>query len=357
MRGTTIPQGVLFSYVQLEDRIPATHPLREIKRMADAALQEMSPELDKLYSRTGRPSIPPESLIKAVLLQILFGIRSEIQLMEQMEYNLLYRWFVDLGVDDPTWTPEVFSMNRDRLFSTKIAAAFFSSIVEQARKRHLVSSEHFSVDGTLLKAWASQKSFQPKEERKRKEGDPQDFHGEKRSNETHVSTTDPDARLLRKSAGSASELCYMGHVLMENRHGLAVDGEVTTANPRHERDAAIEMLGRRRNKKQRVTVGGDKGYDVNEFHEQCRDAKVTPHIAQRDDGRATVLDGRTTRHEGYAISGQKRKRIEEIFGWVKTSACIRQVKVRGVERVKSLFLFALSVFNMVRMKNIVMNTT
>jgi transposase len=357
MRGTTIPQNDLFSYVNLEDRIPASHPLREIKRMADEALRTLSPEFDKLYARSGRPSIPPESLIKAILLQILFGVRSEIQLMEQMNYNLLFRWFVDLGVDAPVWTPETFSMNRERLFTTEIASEFFSCIVAQARKKGLVSKEHFSVDGTLLRAWASHKSFRAKGKRDIDKDDPDNFHGEQRSNTTHESTTDPDARLYKKSSGSASELCYMGHVLMENRNGLAVDGEVTTADGHAERKAALDMLSRRSNPRQRVTCGADKGYDVNEFHADCRKEKVTPHVAQRNDRRTTILDGRTTRHIGYEISGRKRKRIEEIFGWIKSSGGVRQVKVRGKDRVHSVFLFALSVYNMVRLRNLTMNTT
>jgi len=357
MRGHIKPQDVLFSYVNLEDRIPARHPLREIKKMADQALKELSPTFDRLYSTTGRPSIPPESSIKAILLQILYGIRSEIQLMEQMDFNLLYRWFVDLGVDERVWTPEVFSMNRDRLFNSKVAAEFFEKIVEEARKRDLVSQDHFSVDGTLLKAWASKKSFRPKGEEPDDTKDPEDFHGEHRSNETHESRTDPEARLFKKSPGTAAELCFMGHALMENRNGLVVDGEVTLANPRNERDSAITMMTRRKHPTRRATLGGDKGYDVNEFHDRCRNIKVTPHIAQRDDGRASVLDGRTTRHPGYDVSMKKRKRIEEIFGWIKSAAGIRQMKVRGVCKIEPVFLFALSVYNMVRIRNIAMDTT
>jgi transposase len=352
MRGHQTPQEVLFSYVNLEERIPDDHPLRAIKALADQSLKMLSPQFDQLYAKAGRPSIPPEMLIKAILLQILYGIRSEIQLMQQVDFNLLYRWFVGLGVDDRAWTPEVFSANRDRLFSKQMAAEFFRTVVVQARKKGLVSAEHFSVDGTLLKAWASQKSFQVKGKKRRRRKDPGDFRGESRTNDTHESVTDPEARLYRKSPGSASELCFMAHTLMENRHGLAVDGEVTRANPKEERDSAIRMLGRRRNPRARVTAGADKGYDVNDFHEQCRSIEVTPHVAKRDDGRDNVLDGRTTRHVGYAISGVKRKCIEMIHGWVKSTACVRQVKVRGQARVEAVYLFCLSMFDMVRISNL-----
>ena len=357
MRGKQKIQETLFSYVRLEDRIPANHPLREIKKIADSCLRTMSEDFDTLYSKTGRPSIPPESLIKAIVLQILFGIRSEIQLMEQMQYNMLYRWFVDFGLDDCVWTPEVFSTNRDRLFNSEIAHTFFQSILEEANKYNLISQEHFSVDGTLLKAWASQKSFRPKDESNESKTDTEDFRGEKRSNETHESTTDPEARLYKKSKGSASELCFMGHALMENRNGLAVDGEVTVAESRKERESAIEMLKRNKSPKKHVTLGADKGYDVNEFHEQCRENNVTPHVAIRDDNRENVLDGRTTRHIGYKISLTKRKLIEQIFGWIKSAANIRQVKFIGVNKINPFFLLGLSVYNLVRIRNIIVNTT
>jgi transposase len=352
MRGTIIPQEVLFSYVNLEERIATDHPLRKIKKIADDALKTLSPEFDLLYAKAGRPSIPPEMLIKAILLQVLYGIRSEIQLIQQMDYNLLYRWFVGLGIDDRVWTPEVFSSNRDRLLNNVVAMKFFQSIVSTARKKKLVSAEHFSVDGTLLKAWASQRSFQAKEQKKRRKKKPEDFHGESRGNATHESVTDPESRLYRKSSGSGAELCYMGHTLMENRNGLAVDAEVTEANPIQERNSAIRMLGRRRNPGVRVTAGADKGYDVNEFHRECRAVNATPHVAQRADGRATVLDGRTTRHAEYAISGVLRKRIETIFGWLKSAGTIRQVKVRGKARVEAVFLFALSIYNLLRIANL-----
>lgn len=352
MRGLQDIQPVLFSYVDIEDRIPEKHPLRKIKIIADKALKELHKTFTMLYSTTGRPSIPPEYLIKASLLQILYGIRSEIQLMEQMHYNLLYRWFVGLGLDTKVWTPEVFSMNRDRLFTTNVTKEFFQAILTEADQRGLVSEDHFSVDGTLLKAWASQKSFRPKDETTSEPDGGNNFRGEKRSNETHASKTEPDARLYKKSAGSASELCFMGHVLMENRNGLVVDSEITVAETKQERDSALKMIKRRKRPGKRVTVGGDKGYDVNDFHEECRRNNVTPHIAKRDDGRKSVLDGRTTGHDGYRKSMQKRKVIEQIFGWLKSAGCIRQVKIRGIPRVGALFDLALSMYNIVRMQNL-----
>ena len=352
MRGTKNTQPVLFSYVDIEDRIPANHPLREIRQIADVALRSMDNTLDSRYSTFGRPSIPPESLIKALLLQILYGIRSEIQLIEQLQYNLLFRWFVDLGIDDKVWTPESFSMNRNRLFSGSVPTEFFDSVVAIATQRGLMSRDHFSVDGTLLKAWASQKSFRPKNPDEDKNQDPTDFHGQKRSNQTHASITDPDARLYKKSAGDAAQLCYMGHALMENRHGLVADCDLTHAGTKQERDSALRMVERRDRPKRRITLAGDKGYDVNDFIEGCRERNVTPHLAIRKDGRNSLIDGRTTRHEGYKISIGKRKLIEEVFGWVKSAACIRQVRLRGVELVSGLFDFAMSAYNIVRMYKI-----
>lgn len=352
MRGSQNIQPALFSYVDIEDRIPEKHPLREIKKIVDKALKELNKTFTALYSSIGRPSIPPEYLIKGSLLQILYGIRSEIQLMDQMNYNLLYRWFVGLGLDAKVWTPEVFTVNRDRLFNTDVTKEFFKTILSEADQRGFVSGDHFSVDGTLLKAWASQKSFRPKDEDSNEAGSGEDFRGEKRSNETHASKTEPDARLYKKSSGSASELCFMAHVLMENRNGLAVDSEVTFAETKQERDAALTMVKRNKQRGKRVTLGGDKGYDVNDFHEACRENKITPHISKRDDGRENVLDGRTTRHAGYQISIQKRKLIEQIFGWVKSTGCVRQVKIRGIPRVGALFDLVLSMYNIVRMQNL-----
>ena len=357
MRGIEQDQGSLFSYVQLEDRIPVSHPLRKIRVIADKALKSMDSRLSERYSVHGRPSIPPEKIIKASLLQTLYGIRSEIQLMEQMDYNLLFRWFVGIGIDGKAWTPESFSTNRIRLFDSGLTGEFFEAILAQAKKKNLVSNEHFAVDGTLIKAWASQKSFRPKDEDKNdRPNDPDnngvDFRGEKRSNETHESKTDPDARIYRKSKAGESMLCYMEHALMENRNGLVVDCTVTNASGTGERDAAKEMLERRTNPAQQVTVAADKGYDANEFIEDLRNLKVTPHIALKESKNNGVIDGRTTRHQGYAISLRKRKLIEQIFGWVKSAACVRQLKVRGMEKVEGAMTMILSAYNLVRMSNL-----
>jgi transposase len=357
MRGIDLNQGSLFSYVQLEERIPPTHPLRKIRIIADKALQSMNSKLSERYSANGRPSIPPEKIIKASLLQTLYGIRSEIQLMEQMEYNLLFRWFVGLGVDGKIWTPESFSTNRTRLFDSGLTAQFFNAILAQAKKKKLVSKEHFAVDGTLIKAWASQKSICPKSEEKNNEPkDPGnngiDFRGEKRSNDTHESKTDPDARMFRKSKGSESMICFMGHALMENRNGLVVDCETTKATGMAEREATLEMLTRRKNKSQKVTLAADKGYDANEFTNEIRNLKVTPHIALKDSKKNGNIDKRTTRHKGYAISIRKRKKIEQIFGWIKSAGCLRQLKVRGMEKVKGAMTMAFSAYNIIRMSNL-----
>jgi transposase len=354
MRGYQNPQPSFFSYVDIEDRIPADHPLREIKKITDKALKQLHRTFNKLYSSTGRPSIPPEHLIKASLIQILFGIRSEIQLMQQTNYNLLFRWFIGLGLDDEVWTPESFSTNRDRLFNTDTTKEFFHAVLKDAEERKLTSKEHFSVDGTLLKAWASQKSFRPKDEESNSDTSGQDFRGEKRSNETHESKTDPDARLYKKSEGSAAELCYMGHVMMENRNGLAVECEVTVAETKQERECGLEMAKRHKEKtkQRRITLGGDKGYDVNDFIDKCRAEEITPHVAQRNDNRDSSLDARTTRHVGYDISINKRKMIEKIFGWIKSAGCVRQVKVRGIPRVDGLFRLVLSIYNIVRIQNL-----
>lgn len=357
MRGIEQDQGSLFSYVQLDDRIPVNHPLRKIREIADKALKSMDSKLSERYSDTGRPSIPPEKIIKASLLQALYGIRSEIQLMEQMDYNLLFRWFVGLGIDGKVWTPESFSTNRTRLFDSGLTGDFFEAILAQAKKRDLVSKEHFSVDGTLIKAWASQKSVRPKGEDK-DDGpkDPDnngvDFRGEKRSNETHESKTDPEARIYRKSKAGESMLCFMGHALMENRNGLVVDCAATNASGTGERDAAKEMLERRTNPSQQVTVAADKGYDANEFIKDLRTLKVTPHVALKESKNNGVIDGRTTRHQGYAVSLRKRKLIEQVFGWVKSAACVRQLKVRGMEKVEGAFTMVLSAYNLVRMSNL-----
>ena len=299
----------MFSYVSPEKRVPADHPLRPLRAMMDEILKEMSPRFAKLYARTGRPSIAPERLLRALLLQILYTVRSERLLVEQLNYNLLFRWFVGMDMDEPVWNHAVFSKNRERLLNEEVAELFFQQVLERAKP--YLSDEHFTVDGTLLEAWASHKSFRPKNEDEPPSGGGRevDFHGDKRSNETHQSTTDPDARLYKKSKGSEAKLGYLGHALMENRHGLLLDAMVTQADGRAERDAAWRMASRIAGVKQ-VTLGGDKNYDTQELVQRLREMKVTPHVAQNNRNRRSAIDGRTTQHPGYAISQRKRKRIE-----------------------------------------------
>jgi len=352
MRGDDRQERVLFSYVAPEARIPTDHPLRAIRPMVDAVLQDLSPAFARLYARTGRPSIPPERLLRALLVQVLYTVRSERLLMEQLDYNILFRWFVGLNLDDAVWDPTVFSKNRDRLLAGQLAQAFLTRVLAQARERGLLSDEHFTVDGTLIEAWASQKSFQ----RKAGAGTPPpadpgnptvDFRGERRTNATHASTTDPDARLSKKAAGQAAQLAYCGHVLMDNRHGLAVAARVTVATGTAERDTAVALV---RGARRRRTLGADKGYDTEDFVAQVRALGVTPHVAQRT--RASAIDGRTTRHPGYPISQRKRKCVEEIFGWLKTVGGLRKTRYRGVPRVNWLFTFAMAAYNLVRLRNL-----
>lgn len=359
MRGTDTQQSAMFSYLSPEDRVPSTHPLRPIRAMVDRALKTLSPTFNSMYSAFGRPSIAPEKLLRALLLQVLYSIRSERMLMEQMEYNLLFRWFVGLNMDEPVWVPTVFSKNRDRLLEGGIAEKFFDEVLKQAREADLLSDEHFSVDGTLIEAWASHKSFQRKNRPTPAPppddpGNPSiDFHGEKRSNQTHESTTDPDARLARKSGGHESKLAYCGNVVIENRHGMVVDTELVRCSGTAEREAALKMAERLAGT-HRVTMGADKGYDTNDFVQQARDLQVTPHVAQngkRPGGSA--IDGRTTRFSGYTVSQQKRKRIEEVFGWIKTVGLLRKTRHRGLERVGWMFTFTAAVYNVVRMRNLI----
>ena len=356
MRGDDRQQAGMWSYIAPEQRVPADHPLRPIRAMVDAILADLSPEFAALYSPVGRPSIPPEKLLRALLLQVLYSTRSERLLMEQLDYNLLFRWFVGLNMDDRIWDPTVFTKNRERLLAGDIAEAFFARVLAQARERRLLSDEHFTVDGTLIEAWASLKSF------KRKDagggpppddpGNPTvDFHGERRSNVTHVSTTDADARLARKGKGHEAQLAYQGHVLMENRHGLALDGCVTRASGYGERAAALEMLGHVATTK-RITVGADKGYDTRDFVEALRLLAVTPHVAQNTSTRSSAIDQRTTRHAGYEVSQWKRKRVEEIFGWLKTVGLLRKTRHRGRRRVNWMFIFGLAIYNLVRIRNL-----
>ena len=359
MRGTDKKQAPLFSYISQEDRIPADHPLRVIRTMADEVVDGMSKRFSDLYSETGRPSIPPEQLLRALLLQVLYSIRSERLLMEQLDYNMLFRWFVGLTMDDPVWVPTVFTKNRDRLLNGEIADVFFQGVLGVARDHQLLSDEHFTVDGTLIEAWAGQKSFKkksdaPTNEHKDDPGNPTvSFHGEKRSNATHESTTDPEARLYRKGLGKEAKLSYMGHVLMENRHGLIYDGCLTLATGTAERDAGKDLVKKIPNRRNnRVTVGADKNYDTKKFVRHMRRLKVTPHVAQNTSNRSSAIDGRTTRHVGYQISQRKRKLIEEIFGWVKTIGLMRKTRHRGRERVGWMFRLALALYNMVRIRNL-----
>lgn len=338
----------MFSYVSAEQRVPQDHPLRAIRTLVDEVLRDMSREFDGLYAAVGRPSVPPERLLRAQLLQIFYSIRSERLLMEQLDYNLLFRWFVGLEMDEPVWTPTVFTKNRDRLLNQEIARSFFRRVVERAAG--LMSDEHFTVDGTLIEAWASQKSFQRKDDDT--DGDGRSWHGEKRSNDTHVSKTDPDARLYKKSRGAEARLAYLGHALIENRHGLIVDAMATHADGRAERDAAVIMLDRtgRVAPGRRRTVGADKLFDTAEFVEVARGLGVTPHVAQnlkRTGGSA--IDARTTRHDGYAMSLHARPRIEPAFGWLKTVGWLRKVKLRSLPKVDWLVVFASAAFNIRRL--------
>ena len=346
----------MFSYLSPEQRVRQDHPLRAIRAMADLALWSMSKRFAALYSQTGRPSIAPEKLLRAQLIQMLYSVRSERLLMEEIDYSVLYRWFVGMNLDEPVWDVTVFTKNRDRLLDGDVAREFLCEVVRQAQEKGLTSDEHFTVDGTLIEASASLKSFQRKDQKNTPPDDPGnptvDFHGEKRSNETHESTTDADARLARKGKGKEAKLSYHGNLLTENRNGLIVMTEVFQANGTAERDAALVMLEQIPGGG-RVTVGGDKGYDTRDFVTECRHMNVTPHVAQntkRSGGSA--IDGRTTRHAGYDISQKKRKRIEECFGWLKTTALLRKVRHRGLEKVGWIFTFAAAAYNLVRMKNL-----
>jgi len=351
MRGDDNLQDGIFSYISPEKRVPADHPLRPIRKMVDEILKEMSPQFAKLYSNVGRPSIAPERLLRSLLLQIFYSVRSERMLIEQLQYNLLFRWFVGMEMDEEVWNHAVFSKNRERLLNEEIAEGFFRRVIERAKP--FMSDEHFTVDGTLIEAWASHKSFRRKDGKGKppEAGGDVDFHGEKRKNETHASTTDPDARLFRKSKGSEAKLSYLGHVLMENRNGLLVQTFLTEANGRAEREAAMLMAeaipgGRR------VTLGGDKNYDTQEFVRELRGMNITPHVAQNDSNRSSAIDQRTARHQGYAVSQQKRKRVEQSFGWMKMVGMLRKVKLRGMDKVGWLFTFTGAAYNLCRLQNL-----
>lgn len=353
MRGKDEVRGWLFSYVDLEQRIRPDHPLRTIRAIVNAALADMSAEFDALYPPTGRDSIPPERLLRALLLQAFYSIRSERQLVERIDFDLLFRWFVGLGVDDPVWDATTFTKNRDRLLAGEVAARFLAILLAQPRVRTLLSTEHFSVDGTLLEAWASTKSFRHKDG----SGPPpdagrngeQDFHGEKRSNDTHASTTDPDARLFRKGPGKEAKLCFMGHALMENRNGLIVGAVATRASGHAERLAALHLIAPHADRPNPVTLGADRGFDARDFVAELREVNVTPHLAQNTSGRRSAIDGRTRRHPGYAVSQRIRKRIEEAFGWAKTVAGLRKARHRGLPKIDWQFTLAMAAYNLVRL--------
>ncbi|MBF6571815.1 MAG: IS5 family transposase [Candidatus Binataceae bacterium] len=353
MRGVDHQQSGMFSYISAERRVPKDHPLRAIRVMVDEALKESSWRFDAVYASSGRPSIPPEKLLRALLLQMLYTVRSERLLMEQLDYNFLFRWFVGLNIDDPVWDVTVFTKNRERLLVGEVAQGFFNAVVEQANAQGLLSNEHFTVDGTLIEAWAGHKSFKRKgDDRPTPPDDPGnpsvDFHGERRTNATHQSTTDPDARLARKGPGKEARLCYAGHVQMDNRHGLVVNTRLTQASGSAEPTAALamaaEIVGQGR-----VTLGADKGYDQKELVRALREYRVTPHVAQKVN---SAIDRRSTRHPGYRLSQRRRKRVEEIFGWLKTVAGLRKTRHRGIARVGWTFTFAAAAYNLVRMRNL-----
>jgi len=354
MRGADEQPGSMFSYVSLEARVPADHPLRAIRRITDRALEQLSPRFGTLYINFGRPSIPPEKLLRALLLQALYTIRSERQLIEQIDYNLLFRWFVGLGMDDAVWAPTTFTKNRDRLLAGDIAGAFFDAVLIHADSARLLSDEHFTVDGTLLEAWASHKSFRPRGDEPPTDGGGNptvNFHGQRRRNATHRSTTDPDARLYKKAQGREAHLGYLGHVLMEHRSGLIVRATVTPADGHGERDAALVMLESIPGQ-HRITVAADKGYDTRDFVADVRAMQVTPHIAQHTTGRRSAIDARTTRHAGYTISQQKRKLVEQGFGWMKTIGGLRKLRHRGGALVTWIFTFTAAAYNIVRLRRL-----
>ncbi len=364
MRGGDRRSGSLFSYVDIEKRVRSDHPLRTIKTLVDEALDGLSGEFATLYSRTGRPSVPPEQLLRAMLLQAFYSIRSERQLMERIEFDLLYRWFIGLGVDDPAWDATTFTKNRDRLLEGAIAHKVLAAVLAISRVKRLLSSDHFSVDGTLIEAWASMKSFTPKDQAGDDGAPPPagpptgstsgrngevDFHGERRGNATHASSTDPDARLYRKGRGREAQLCYLGHVLMENRNGLVVEACVTQADGGAERNAALAMIEKHADRPGKITVGADKAFDTQDFVNEARAMNVTPHVAQHTRRRRSAVDGRVTRHAGYAISQRIRKRIEEVFGWGKEVGRMRRTRFRGLPRVGLSFGFTALAYNLVRL--------
>jgi transposase len=362
MRGNDEQQSQMFSYLSPEQRVRKDHPLRPIRTMVDEVLGELSPQFDRMYAREGRPSIAPERLLRALVVQMLYSIRSERLLVEEIDYNILFRWFVGLNLDEEVWDATTFTKNRDRLLEADVAKRFLAEVVELARKKDFVSDEHFTVDGTLLEAWASAKSFQPREGKQTPPpddpGNPTvNFRGERRSNETHESKTDPEAKLARKGKGKESKLSYSGNLLVENRNGLIMDAMAREANGTAERDAALVMLEQVPGDG-RITVGGDKGFDTQGFVGECRHMNVTPHVAQNEKRLGgSAIDGRTTHHENYRVSQRKRKRIEECFGWLKTIALLRKVRHRGLDKIDWVFAFACAAYNLVRMRNLSIQPT
>ena len=356
MRKPDSRQQEMFSYKSIEERIPEDHPIRALRDLVDDALGRLSRDFDKMYAKGGRPSIPPERLLRALLVQVFFSVRSERQLMEQLDYNLMFRWFVGLGMDDPVWDHSTFSKNRERLLKGDVADKFFKKVLEMAQDHELMSQEHFTVDGTLIEAWASHKSFKPKDtdddDSSGGKNPDVDFKGQRRKNDTHQSTTDKDCRLFRKSRRTGAQLCYMGHVLMDNRHGLVVDALITRAEGKGEHKGAISMIEEMKGT-HRITLGCDKGYDDGTFISRLREMKVTPHIAQNNSATHTsYIDDRTTRHEGYSVSQRKRKLVEQIFGWGKTIGNLRKTKYRGLGKVNWMTKLTMSAYNLIRIRNL-----
>lgn len=356
MRGFEQQSDALFVYISPESFVPKDHPLRPIRQMVDAALDELSPAFCQIYSHTGRPSVPPEQLLKAMLLQVLYSIPSNVKLVEQIHFSLLFRWFLGLGLDEPVWDHSSFSKNQERLIETDVAAKFLAAVLEQAKSKKLLSKDHFSVDGTLIQAWASIKSFKPRDDDQEPpagKNPTRDFRGEKLVNDTHASTTDPEARLYRKSSTHEAKMSFAAHVLTENRNGLVMVSTVTEADGFAERDAAATMLAQVAPRKRRITVAADKNYDTKGFVKEARTMKVTPHVAQNTERNGgSAIDGRTTRHKGYAVSQRFRKRIEEVFGWLKTTGQFRQTRYRGVTKINWYFTLAVTAYNLVRMRNL-----
>jgi transposase len=355
MRGKTRPQVSMLALVSIDSLVPPRHPLREMKPVVDGILQELSPVFSSMYAADGRPSVPPERLLKSMVLMALYGVRSERLFCEQLGYNMLFRWFLDMDMTDKVFVPTVFTKNRDRLMKNEVAELFLSSTVEVARERGLLSSEHFSVDGTLIEAWASMKSFRPKDDNDSDNNGFGDFKGTKRRNDTHESKTDPESKLYRKGRGKEAKLAYMGHALMENRNGLIVDFEVTEANGHAERDAAIKMLDRQRRHRgkgrspRRITLAADAGYDAKEFVKRCRERRITPHVAQK---KHSAIDGRTTSRPGYAVSTRARRLVEKIFGWMKTAAAHRRTRFKGRSRTAFSTILVAASFNLIRLSRL-----